>query len=92
MTSLFAILFGSSALLGLWFVAALGSPTHSAEPSMAWLQAGLALVAVMVDVMLLLALYHVRAPGWAYALVLLAQDVVFAWRLVVLYRARRGAG
>jgi len=74
---------------GLAFVAAYGDPRRNETPSMAWLQAGLAWVAVGFDVVLMLALFHVVVPWFLVVVVLLAQDCVFGWRLYVLFAARR---
>jgi len=84
----FAVLIGVSMLLGLDFVVSFGPPWRSESPAMAWLQAGLAWVALAFDTVLLLALFRVAAPMWIVALILLGQDAVYAWRLVVLRRAR----
>lgn len=87
--ALFAILISFSLTLGLGFVLTLGSPRRSEVPSMAWLQAGLAWVAVAFDAVLFMSLFHITVPVWSVALILLAQDVVFAWRLWVLIQTRR---
>jgi hypothetical protein len=92
LTVLFGVLIGASVLLGLWFVLALGAPWRSESPTMAWLQAAIAWVAVAFDVALLLALLRIHVPAWGFVLILLAQDVVFGWRLALLWRARRAAG
>lgn len=82
------VIVGSSVLLGLSFVLALGRPWLSQSPQMAWLQAMLAGVALAFDVVFLLALLAVPVPVWTAALILAAQDGVFAWRLISLYAAR----
>jgi hypothetical protein len=33
---------------------------------------------------------RIRVPVWGFVLILLTQDVVFGWRLALLWRARRG--
>jgi hypothetical protein len=86
---LFVALIGASALLGLWFVIELGRPWHSELPPMAWLQTTIASAAVAFDVVLLLALLRVPVPMFVFALIVAAQDGVFAWRLVRLHAARR---
>ncbi len=88
-TAMFVILISVSLVLGLGFVLTLGSPRRSEVPSMAWLQAGLAWVAVAFDAVLFMSVFHVAVPVWSVALILLAQDVVFAWRLWVLVQTRR---
>ena len=85
----YALVVGTSLLLGLWFVIAFGPPWRSENPPMAWLQAGLALAAIAFDVVVLLALFRLIPIAWSGLLVLAAQDAVFAWRLAVLLRARR---
>jgi hypothetical protein len=86
---MFVILISVSLTLGLGFVLTLGSPRRSEVPSMAWLQAGLAWVAVAFDAVLFMSVFHVAVPVWSVALILLSQDVVFAWRLWVLIQTRR---
>jgi len=85
---LYALLVGLSLSLGLAFVLTFGNPSRSDNPPMAWLQAALAWVAVAFDALLFLALFHVVPPAWAILGVLLAQDAVFAWRLIVLFGRR----
>jgi hypothetical protein len=87
--ALFVALIGLSLGLGLAFVIAFGSPRRSANPSMAWLQVGLAWVAVAFDAVLLLSMFHIVVSLWLVAMILLAQDAVFAWRLGVLIQTRR---
>lgn len=89
MTLVFALLIGASIALGSWFAWELGAPWRSGAPMMAWLQAALAWVTVAFDATLLAALFRVHVPPWVYGVILLAQDVVFGWRLVMLRRARQ---
>lgn len=83
------VLVGASVLLGLCFVVVFGRPWRSDNRAMAWLQWALAAVALAFDVVLMLALFGVVVPMWVVALVLLAQDGVFAWRLAKLAWTRR---
>jgi len=75
--------------LSLWFAVSLGDPRRSENPPVAWLLAAWAWVTVAFEALLLLALFHIHVPAWLAAVVLFAQDGVFAWRLVLLHRARR---
>jgi len=86
---LYVALVSTSLLLGLSFVIPYGLPWRSDNPSMAWLQSGLGWVAIAFDTAVLLSLLNVVVPWWAVLLILLAQDVVFAWRRIVLVRTRR---
>jgi hypothetical protein len=85
----YAALISVSLLLGLGFVIPFGPPWRTEIPSMAWLQAGLAWVAVAVDAALFLSLFHVPVPAVVGLAILLTQDVVFGWRVAVLARERR---
>jgi hypothetical protein len=78
-----------SMVLGLIFVITLGPPWKSENPSMTWLQALLAWVALQFDVALFLSAFHVVVPIWVVLLILLSQDVVFGWRLWLLLKKRR---
>lgn len=88
MRVVFAVLIGVSMLLGLGFVIPFGPPWRSESPGMAWLQAGLAWVALAFDTALFLSLFHVAVPVAAVVLILLAQDVVFGWRVMALVKER----
>lgn len=83
------VLVGVSVVLGLCFVIVFGRPWRSDNPAMAWLQWALAAVALAFDAMVMVSLFRVAVPMWAVALILLAQDGVFAWRLAKLARTRR---
>ena len=89
MRAVFAVLIGVSMLLGLGFVIPFGPPWRSQNPGMAWLQAGLAWVALAFDTALFLSLFHIAVPVVAVALILLTQDIVFGWRVAVLIGERR---
>lgn len=89
MRVIYGLLILVSLAFGLSFVVAYGDPRRNETPSMAWLQAGLAWVALTFDVIFLLAVFHVVAPWWAVLVALLGQDIVFGWRLYVLFAARR---
>jgi len=87
---LLQVLVTASIVLSLWFVLTLGSPRRSENPLVAWLLAAWAWVTVAFETLLLLSLFRVHVPLWLAAVVLLAQDGVFTWRLILLHRARRG--
>lgn len=89
MVNLLRMLVAASVGLSLWFVVALGPPQRSDSPLMAWLLSAWAWVTIAFEVLLLLALYRVRVPLWIAAAILAAQDGVFGWRLVLLYRTRK---
>ena len=91
MREVLAVLILVSIGLGLRFVVSFGLPWRNEFPAQAWLQSGLAWVAIIVDTLLLLALFHVPVSAWAGVVVLVGQDTVFAWRLVVLRRNQRDA-
>ena len=78
-----------SILLCFWFTAGLGLPWRSRYPTGAWLWAAMAWVAIALDVLLMLVVLRVRFSPWVAVGVLAAQDGVYAWRLAVLYTARR---
>lgn len=87
-TALLQALVAASVLLTLWFVLTLGSPRRSENPTIAWLLAAWAWVTVAFETLLLLALFQIHVPAWLAAVVLFAQDGVFAWRLALLWRSR----
>jgi hypothetical protein len=87
----FMILFGTSVVLGLWFVLDLGPPWRSQLPGTAWLQASLAAVVLALDLVIVLLLLRVPVPWWLIAVLVAAQDAVFVWRLVKLHEARRSS-
>jgi len=88
-TGLLQVLVAASAGLSLWFVLYLGPPWRSENPAVAWLLAAWAWSTAAFQALLLLALFRIVVPLWLVALVLFAQDAVFAWRLVLLRRTRR---
>lgn len=81
----------ASMLLGLGFVLALGRPWLAPRElrTQAWLQLALAAVPVALDLLLLLVVARVPPPLWVIIAVLLGQDIVYAGRLVVLFRERQ---
>jgi hypothetical protein len=83
------LLVAASIGLSLWFVVSLGNPRRSESPTMAWLLSAWAWVTVAFETLLLLALFRIHVPAWLAAVVLFAQDGIFAWRLVLLRRTRR---
>jgi hypothetical protein len=87
--TLLRLLVAASAGLSLWFVFYLGAPWRSESPAVAWLLAAWAWTTAAFQALLLLALFRIDVPLWLVVLVLAAQDGVFVWRLVLLYRARR---
>ena len=87
--TLIQLLVAASIVLSLWFVVSLGDPRRSESPTVAWLLAAWAWATVVFESLLLLALLHVHVPAWLAAVVLLVQDGVFGWRIVLLYRSRR---
>ncbi len=89
MSVIYGLLIVVSIAFGLAFVVAYGDPRRNETPSMAWLQAGLAWVALIFDAIFLLAVFRVFAPWWIVLIALLGQDIVFGWRLYVLFAARR---
>ena len=89
MRAFFAALLIYSILTGVWFAVELGPPWRSLNPPIAWLQASVAWSAIMLDAILLLVLFHIRAPLWVYAVPLVMQAVTFTWRVIVLRRIRR---
>lgn len=88
MVNVLRLLVGLSVGLSLWFVLSLGPPRRSDNTPVAWLLAAWAWVTIAFELLLLLALFHVRVPLWIAALVLAGQDAIFGWRLVLLYRTR----
>lgn len=85
MTGLVQGLIAASILLSLAFVLTLGHP----RGAVAWMLAGWAWTTAALETLLLLATFRVHVPAWAAVVVLLAQDAVFAWRIVLLWRSRR---
>ena len=90
MRIVFGVLIGVSMLLGASFLASYGPPWRSDRPLTAWVQSGLAWVALAFDTALFLSLFYVLVPLWIVALILLAQDIVYTVRLIALRRAREG--
>jgi len=88
-TAVIQLLVAASIGLSLWFAVSLGNPRRSENPTVAWLLSAWAWVTVAFELLLLLALFRIHAPPWLAALVLFAQDAIFGWRLVLLYRGRR---
>lgn len=88
MRVLLELLVAGSIGLTVWFLVDLGRPWRSEGPLIAWLLALWGGVTVAFETLLLLALLSVEVPAWIAALVLAAQDGVFAWRLILLRRAR----
>lgn len=84
----FVALFALSVLLGIAFVVSLGRPWRSELPGAAWLQAILAACAAAFELLFMLLLLKLAAPVWVWGLVVVAQDVAFAWRLLRLRAAR----
>lgn len=89
MTTLLRALVAASILLTLWFVISLGDPRRSDSPTVAWLLAAWGWITVAFETLLLLALLRIHVPSWLAVLVLFAQDGIFAWRLVLLRKARQ---
>lgn len=85
MTAVVQVLIGASIGLSMWFVLDLGHP----RGHVGWMLAAWGWVTVAFETMLLLATFRVHVPAWAAVVVLLAQDAVFTWRLVLLRRSRR---
>lgn len=81
----------ASMLLGVWFLYELGRPWRAPVELrvQAWLQAALVATPVALDVLLLLVVLRIAPPLWLILAVLLGQDAVYGWRLLVLVRAHR---
>ncbi len=77
-----------SILLTLTFAIALGRPSGA----VGWMLAAWAWVTATFELLLLLSTFRVAVPIWIAASVLLAQDVIFTWRLVLLWRSRQDKG
>ena len=90
MRLLFQILVGGSIGLSLAFLYSLGPPWRSESPTVTWLLAAWAWVSVAFEATLLLVLFRVAVPPWIFAVVLVAKDAVFAWRLALVRRPPRG--
>ena len=88
-TGLLQVLVAASVGLSLWFVLTLGAPWRNERPTVAWLLAAWAWSTAAFQALLLLALFRIAVPLLVVALVLFAQDGVFVWRLVLLWRTRR---
>lgn len=88
MRLLIQILVGLSVLLPLGVVLKLGDPRRSDSPTTAWLLSSWGWVTVAFEALLFVAVLGVGVPNWLGALVLAAQNVVFAWWLVVVHRVR----
>lgn len=91
MMLLFQLLFGASVLLSLAFLAALGDPRRHEDRGVAWFLAATGWAAVAVDGVLFVALLGQQVSPWVLAVTVMAQDVVFGWRLWLAIRARRRA-
>lgn len=85
---LLQLLVGLSIVLTVWFLVALGRPWRSESPTTAWLLAAWAWVTAAFEVLLELVLFRITFPLWVATVILMAQDAVFAWRLVKLRQTR----
>ena len=83
------VLIVMSIVLTLWFILGLGKPWRATYPAGAWLWAAISWVTIALDALLVMVLARVAFPSWVAAIVLLAQDGVWIWRLQQLYQARR---
>lgn len=88
MRVLIQVLVGLSVLLPLGVVLQLGDPRRSESPTTAWLLSSWGWVTVAFGLLLFMAVLGFNVPTWLGAIVLLAQDAVFAWWLVVVHRVR----
>lgn len=89
MIEVFRVMVAISLALGLTFTITLGPPWKTQNPSMAWLQAWLAWIAVSIDAVLLISSFGVEIGNWVVGLILLGQDIIFGWRLWLLLKIRR---
>ncbi len=85
MTGLVQALIVYSIAVSLVFVVSLSRP----RGPVGWMLAGWGWTAIAFESLLLLATFHVPVPAWVAVLVLLTQDMIFTWRLVLLWRSRR---
>lgn len=83
------VLLAASILLTALSVLDLGPPYRNANPQVAWLLAAWGWITVALETLLLLALFRVHVSPWVAVVVLLVQDGIWVWRLVVQRRARR---
>ena len=88
MRVLIQVLVGLSVLLPLGVVVKLGDPRKSDSPTTAWLLSSWGWVTVVFGALLFVAVLGFDVPVWLGALVLVAQDAVFAWWLIVVHRIR----
>lgn len=79
-----------SMLLGLIFLYGLGRPWRAPDELrvQAWLQSALVVSPVALELLLLLVVVRIPPPLWAVIGVLVCQDAVYTWRLLVLIRDR----
>lgn len=88
MKALFGVLLGASVLLSLLFVLLLGDPRRHVDAAVAWFLASTGWAALAIDAALFAAVLGAVVPPWVFAVALLAQDVVFGWRLWFVVRER----
>jgi len=89
-TNLLRALVAGSIGFSVYFLVLLGMPWRSRhQRAVTWLLALWAGTTMAVKMLILLALFQVSVPLWVAAVVLAAEEAVFAWRVVVLRHARR---
>lgn len=82
-----------SMVASLLFLVMYGHPGRYEDREMAWFLAALVWAGVLLDGLLLAAVFGARIPLWVAVGVLAGQDIVVGWRLWLLLRAhadRRG--
>lgn len=82
----------ASMLLSVLFLAMYGHPGRYGDREMAWFIAALVWAGVLLDGLLLAAVFGVQVPLGLAVAVLAAQDIVVGWRLWLLLRARHLLG
>ena len=91
MRLLLQLLVFASIVLSVWFVLSIGNPRRSESPVMAWLLVAWGASTTAIETMIFVALLNIDIPMWVAALILAAQDAVYAWRIALVHAARRRA-
>ena len=91
MRLLLQLLVAASIVLSVWFVLSIGNPRNSDSPTMAWLLVAWGASTTAIEAMIFVALLNIDIPMWVAALILAAQDAVYAWRIALVHAARRAS-
>lgn len=78
-----------SIILDLIFVLDLFPPWRSHDPHIAWLLSMLALATAGVEILVLLATFHIHVPALLALVLLAGKDAALIWRMVKVRQTQR---